>query len=89
MMILFIYSRVKLCFSSKEIYTTVICGFHNTSVTFCSFICKGFFFLFSRQRREMILEKKNKKKGRFSNSVHIVDGLDSLTPIEFHGISGL
>lgn len=85
-MILFIYSRVKLCFSSKEIYTTVICGFHNTSVTFCSFIHKGLFF-FSTQRRAMILKKK--KKGRFSNSVHIVDGLDSLTQIELHSISGL
>lgn len=87
-MILFIYSRVKLCFSSKEIYTTVICGFHNTSVTFCSFICKGFFFFVFQAEEGNDFEKK-KKKGRFSNSVHIVDGLDSLTPVEFHGISGL
>lgn len=87
-MILFIYSRVKLCFSSKEIYTTVICGFHNTSVTFCSFIHKGLFFFFHAEEGNDF-EKKKKKKGRFSNSVHIVDGLDSLTQIELHSISGL
>lgn len=83
---LFIYSRVKLCFSSKEIYTTVICGFHNISVTFCSLIHKGLNFFFFHAEEGNDFEKK---KGRFSNSAHIVDGLDSLTQIELHSISGL
>ena len=85
MMMLFIYSREKLCFSSKEIYTTVICGVHNISVTFCSFICKGLIFFFHAEEGNDFGEEK----GRFSNSVHIVDGLDSLTQTELHSISGL